>query len=94
MDKYYIPQHLDTPRRIALLTMDELLVFAIPFGVLFWVDNAILLGSIIGASLVACLKKLKGEEGQAYIWQLLYWYLPPIFIYKVTPPSYLRQWIG
>lgn len=93
MDKYYIPQHLDAPFRIALLTMDELLVFFVPFIVLFWVD-AMLIGVTIGACLVIALKKIKGEEGQAYLSQLIYWYLPTIYIHKVTPPSYIRYWIG
>ena len=75
MDKYYIPQNLDTPFKIILWTWDEVAVFIIPFSILFFLFNAPLSGVICGILLVSLLKRVKGEEGHYFIAHLAYWHL-------------------
>ena len=94
MDKYYIPQNLDTPFKIILWTWDEMVAFIAPFCVLFFIFNAPLSGVLCGVMAVAILKKLKGEEGHYYLAHLAYWHLPPLIMYKATPPSYIRKYLG
>lgn len=94
MDKYHIPQHLDEPLKFLLWTMDEIISFALPFALLTFLYNQVLIGGAIGAALVYGLKKLKGEQGHYYLFNLIYWYLPPLTKMKVTPPSHLRELIG
>lgn len=94
MDKYRIPQTLDEPLKIALWTMDEVLAFIIPTLVLVIAYNQFLLGSAIGMACMYVLKKIKGEQGHYYIFNVMYWHLPPIVHFKSTPPSHLRHFIG
>lgn len=94
MDKYYIPQHLDAPLKIIIWTIDEFLLFIVPFVILLWAFNAPILGLLTGILLVMALKKIKGEEGHYFLLHLCYWHLPPIIKYKATPPSYVREILG
>ena len=94
MDKYYIPQHLDMPFKIILWTLDEVVIFMVPFMTLFFLFNAPISGVVCGIVLVAMLKKLKGEEGHYFLAHIAYWYLPPLVHYKATPHSYIRQYLG
>lgn len=94
MDKYSIPQHLDTPFKIILWTWDEVIAFSIPFFSLFLFLNAPLTAVGVGGSLVMLLKKMKGEEGHYFLAHMAYWHLPPFVMYKATPPSYIREILG
>jgi conjugal transfer pilus assembly protein TraL len=94
MDKYHVPQHLDTPFKIVIWTVDEFLVFVVPLFLMISTFNAPLTGVAIGGGLMMLLKKLKGEEGHHVLLHLMYWYLPPVVRYKVIPPSYCREIIG
>ena len=94
MDKYTIPQHLDTPFKIILWTWDEVAAFCVPFFTLFLILNAPLTGVCVGGLFVLLLKKLKGEEGHYFLAHLAYWHLPPFVRYRATPPSYIREILG
>lgn len=94
MDKYYIPQNLDTPFKIILWTWDEVTAFMVPCIILFFMFNAPLSGVFCGVILVTTLKKVKGEEGHYFLAHLAYWHFPPVVIYKATPPSYIREYLG
>jgi len=94
MDKYSIPQHLDTPFKIILWTWDEVIAFSIPFFSLFLFLNAPLTAVGVGGFLVMLLKKMKGEEGHYFLAHMAYWHLPPFVMYKATPPSYIREILG
>ena len=93
-DPYTIPQTLDEPLRIMLLTVDELLVFAVPLLLLGFVCNALLLGFLVGAGGVALLKKGKGEQGQRYGLHLLYWHYPSLCVLRGAPSSFPRSYRG
>jgi conjugal transfer pilus assembly protein TraL len=94
MDKYHIPQYLDTPFKIILWTWDEVVAFFVPFLTFFWLINSPVTGVLSGVFMVAALKKLKGEEGHYFIAHLAYWHLPPLVTYKATPSSYFREILG
>jgi conjugal transfer pilus assembly protein TraL len=92
--KYRIPQHLDNPMKIILWTIDEFLIFLIPFAILMFGLNSPITGVVMGGLLMMGLKYIKGEQGHYFMYNLMYWYLPPVFILSKTPPSYIRIWIG
>ncbi|CAM4391458.1 MAG: hypothetical protein LEGION0398_MBIBDBAK_00179 [Legionellaceae bacterium] len=94
MDKYHIPQYLDEPLRLFLLTVGELIVFSVPFFLGLLVLNQVVLGITLGSVFVLLLKKAKGSQGHHFIRSLLYWYLPPLVMFRVMPPSYLRALRG
>jgi conjugal transfer pilus assembly protein TraL len=94
MDKYHVPHALDEPFKVMLWTVDELSMLFIPFLILMFCFNSPIVGLIIGCGLLFILKKLKGEQGHFFLHHLLYWYLPPLFCFKKTPPSYRREWLG
>lgn len=92
-DKYYIPQHIDQPTRIYLLTIDELILLVTPVIAGFCL-NLMILGFCVGIGLLVGIKKLKGEQGHYYLVNLVYWYLPDLVRFKVTPPSHIRDYLG
>jgi type IV conjugative transfer system protein TraL len=94
MDKYYIPQKLDAPFKIAFFTMEELAVFIIPFMIIAFVFQKHMLALAVSLSLCFLLRKIKGEENQHFFKHFIYWHFPPLAFYKVTPPSYVREIIG
>lgn len=94
MDKYHIPQNLDVPFKLIIWTLDEFLVFIVPFVMLLWMFNSPISGLAIGTGLILGLKKIKGEEGQYFLLHLAYWHLPQVIRYKSTPPSYIREILG
>lgn len=57
MDKYRIPQHLDMPLKIIIWTVDEVILFLIPFLCCLLMLDAPLTGFIMGAACVMGLKK-------------------------------------
>jgi conjugal transfer pilus assembly protein TraL len=92
-DKYYIPQHIDQPIRVYLLTIDELVLLVAPI-IAGFIFNQMLLGFCLSLAFVFGIKKVKGEQGHYYLVNLMYWYLPDLVKFKVTPPSHIREYLG
>lgn len=93
-DKYHMPQSLDQPFRFFLLTIDELILLLVPILIIGFVLAQMLTGFVIGILAMLAIKKLKGEQGHFYLVNLAYWYLPPIVKFRMTPPSYIRDYLG
>ena len=93
-DKYHMPQALDEPFRIFLLTVDELVLLVAPIIIVGFVLNQMILGFLVGISSLFAIKKMKGEQGHFYLVNLAYWYLPPLIKFRVTPHSYVRHYLG
>jgi conjugal transfer pilus assembly protein TraL len=93
-DKYYIPKAIDEPFRIFLLTLDELSLLILPIVFVGFVFHQMVLGFTVGVGSMLAIKHFKGEQGHFYLVHLAYWHLPPIVRFKVTPPSYRRDYIG
>ena len=94
MNPYHIPQYLDEPFKIMLWTIDEFLLFLLPFLMLTFFFSSPLWGILVGAICMLVVRKIKGEQGHYFIFNVMYWYLPAIIQLKATPPSYLRQLLG
>ena len=94
MDKYQIPRYLDDPFRVVFWTLDELVVFGIPFVLLFFTFNSPLIAMVVATIAVLGMRKLKGDRGPHFLLHLVYWYLPPISRFKVVPPSHIRFILG
>lgn len=94
MDKYYLPSALDAPFQFCLLTVDELFLLLFPIILISFVYGAMVLGFVVGFGLLTLIKKFKGEQGHYYLVHLAYWYLPQMIKFKVTPPSYIRDYLG
>lgn len=93
-EKYHIPQSLDEPFRVFLLTIDELVLLIAPILLLGFFLNQMVLGFLTGLLTLFAIKKLKGEQGHFYLVNLAYWYLPPLIKFKITPHSYIRNYLG
>lgn len=93
-EKHRIPQHLDEPFKLILWTMDELIVLFVPFLLLMMLFDSPISGLIMGIVALFGMKKIKGEQGHYFLYNLMYWYLPSVIHFKKTPPSHLREWIG
>lgn len=94
MDKYYIPQKLDAPFKIAMFTVFDLVVVLVPFFVIAFGFQKQILALIVSAALFLILKRIKGEEDNHFFKHFLYWHLPLSGFYKATPPSHVREIIG
>lgn len=94
MDKYYIPQRLDEPFKIAMFTLGDIALFCIPFLIITFGFQKQILGLAVSIIISAIFKRLKGDENDNFIKHVVYWYLPPMISYKTTPPSYVREVIG
>ena len=93
-DKYAIPHYLDEPYKILLWTIDEVVVFILPTFLGLTIFNYPLTGVVLGIVMIYALKKLKSDQGHYFIYDLCYWYCPPLIPYRVIPPSYIREWVG
>lgn len=80
--------------RLILWTIDEVIVFLVPFLVLLLAFNQTVLGAVLGVCFVLGIKKTKGEQGHYFFYSLIYWHLPGAFHLKATPPSYYREFLG
>ena len=61
-----------------------------PFKIILWTVD-VFLALLMPLFL---LKKLKGEQGHYFLHALVYWHLPQIVVFKSTPPSYIRDFLG
>lgn len=93
-EKYYLPQTLDEPFRVFLLTLDELIVLLAPIFFLGFMMGAMVIGFIVGIGFLLSVKRLKGEQGHYFLIHLLYWHLPGIICYRATPSSCVRELLG
>jgi type IV conjugative transfer system protein TraL len=94
MNKYYIPQNLDAPFKIASLTIFDLAVIIVPFLIIAFVFQKQVLALIVSAALFFVVKRVKGEEDNHFYIHFFYWHFPSVGFYKVTPPSHVREIIG
>ncbi|MHB1948477.1 MAG: type IV conjugative transfer system protein TraL [Gammaproteobacteria bacterium] len=94
MNKYYIPQNLDAPFKIAIFTVFDLIVILVPFFVIAFGFQKQVLALIVSAGLFLILKRIKGEEDNHFFKHFFYWHFPSVGLYKVTPPSHVREIIG
>jgi conjugal transfer pilus assembly protein TraL len=93
-DPHIIPHYLDEPFKLILWTLDEVFGMALPLFIGWYFFGAFLVGACLSAVALILIKKIKGEQGSHYLLYLLYWHLPPLYQFKMIPPSYQREWLG
>lgn len=94
MDEYYIPKHLDLPRKYLIFTIDEVLGISVLFLIFVFALRQHVLAIIFCALSFKALRTLKGDKSPHYLLHLFYWYLPPIFSFRQIPPSYKKRFLG
>jgi type IV conjugative transfer system protein TraL len=94
LEKHLILHRLDDPLRFFYWTIDEAVLGAgIPIVGLML--NYPGFGLIFGLSSFWVLRKLKKRLGGGTLRHALYWYFPHnVKHLKVTPPSYIREYVG
>lgn len=94
MQDHVILNYLDLPPRILVWPVSEVVFVIFPFLsglVLGFYSSGILLSvlSVLG------MRFYKKKIGLGRLSGFLYWFLPPnLSQYPLTPPSYIREWIG
>jgi len=94
MNKYYIPQNLDAPFKIAMFTAFDCIVLLVPFFIISFGFHKQLTALIFSLVLFIVLKKVKGEEDNHFFKHFIYWHFPSFGFYEATPPSHVREIIG
>ena len=93
---YRLVGHLDEPKRILTLTLDELVVAALSMMLPVVSSHKLLVG-LLGLLLYAVLRGLKQGHGPRFLLVLAYWHLPygvsQLFVPNL-PPSHARVWIA
>ncbi|HBD7476133.1 TPA: type IV conjugative transfer system protein TraL [Legionella pneumophila] len=93
---YQFLNHIDAPKRVLTLTLDELVVAILGF-VLLIISNQKVVVALLGFGLISAFRHLKKGQGPKALLVLAYWYLP----YEVTqfflpqlPPSHQRVYVA
>lgn len=92
---YHITRHLDAPKRVLSLTLDEFVIAALVMMLLISVSQKLLV-VVIGSGLVFLLRVIKRGKSPRYLLLLMYWFLPySIMKYFLPrlPASNLRLWL-
>lgn len=95
MTFYHFLNHLNEPKRILTLTLDELIMAVIGFMLLV-MSNQKAVVSLLSFVLLAGLRYLKKGEGPKRLLVLAYWYLPKAvtqFFLPKLPASHHRVWV-
>lgn len=93
---YQFLNHIDAPKRILTLTMDELVV-VITSLVLLILSNQKIVVSLLSVGLFTVLRYLKKGEGPKGLLILAYWYLPSgftQFFLPQLPSSHHRVYVA
>ncbi|KTD15563.1 Type IV conjugative transfer system protein TraL, proteobacteria [Legionella gratiana] len=81
---YQFLNHIDAPKRVLTLTIDELVVVGLNLMLLI-ISNQKALVSLLGLSLFSGLRYLKKGAGPKVLLVLVYWYLPSVFTQFFLP---------
>lgn len=93
---YQFLNHIDAPKRILTLTLDELVVAGLGFMLLV-LSNQKIGVSLLGLGLLSGLRYLKKGEGPKALLVLAYWYLPHFitqFFLPQLPYSHHRVYVA
>jgi len=93
---YQFLNHIDAPKRVLTLTLDEFVVAV--FGFMFLVISSHkVLVSLLGFGLLSMLRGLKKGDGPRVLMVLAYWYLPFFltqFFLPKLPLSHQRVYVA
>lgn len=92
--KTYAPRYLDEPNRYFGLPLDEFIIFIVCLLVTVNAFDYLILGILCASVVIYAIKKIKKGQGQHYLKQIAYWYLPNVYQFRFIPPSCVREYIG
>jgi len=92
-NNWHIPQHLDTPPRILMLSLSEALVLlaGVVIGAL---TTFIITSIIISLGVFAAMRRFKDYMEQFSGFQAYLYWFTPYKPHQNLPASYLRYWKG
>lgn len=87
-----VPRRLDDTQKVLFWDFDTAIVF---LGVLFVgiMAGYLLTSMAAGVALAAAVQKMKSGQRRGYMLHVLYWHLP-WNVFKRTPPSCIREFVG
>jgi type IV conjugative transfer system protein TraL len=91
---HVILNHLDAPSRILFWPISEFMTVAAPLVILVIMGHPFI-GFTIAAVLVWIMRLFKKTFGKGTLEGVLYWnFIHNKTNYPITPPSYIREYIG
>ena len=91
---HVILNHLDAPSRILFWPISEFMTVAAPMAVLTITGHPFI-GFMVGGFFIWVIRVFKKTFGKGTLEGVLYWNLVHNKAnYPVTPPSYIREYIG
>ncbi|QDQ41217.1 type IV conjugative transfer system protein TraL (plasmid) [Legionella geestiana] len=93
---YQFLNHIDAPKRILTLTLDEVVVAGLGFLLLI-VSNQKVLVALFSFGLLSGLRLLKKGQGPRVLLVLAWWHLPhglTRFFLPDLPASHYRIWVA
>jgi conjugal transfer pilus assembly protein TraL len=91
---YRVVNHLDAPKRVFTLTVDEFLVALLGL-MLFVLSNHKVMVGALSVAFLSVLKHVKKGRGPRFLLVLAYWNLPSFmtrWMLEHVPASYFRVW--
>lgn len=91
----YIPTHLDARERFFIWEVDQVVMFAMAFGVGISLGSG-LAGLVVGTLLAWGYGRIKAGKHPRFAIHILYWWLPGKIIIspKTLPSSSIRYFLG
>lgn len=93
MTRHVILNYVDTPLKILLWTVDEILMLIGPAFLGLIIDQFIL-GMLISVVYFWGYKRYQRKFGKGQFQAVRYWYLPTSRSFKWLPPSYVQEYLG
>lgn len=93
---YQFLSHIDAPKRILTLTLDELFIAILGFMLLI-LSNQKIIVSLFICGVFGGVRALKKGESPKFLLVLVYWYLPSSltqFFLPRLPASHHRVWVA
>ena len=92
-EKHVILNYVDTPLKILLWTIPEILMLIGPCFVGL-IINQLTLGFVASVIILLIYKKYQRCFGKGQFQAVKYWFLPPETKLSVFPKSYIREYLG
>lgn len=92
--RYKTPQYLDEPYRLIIFTLDEVFIMGFTIYILGFVCGFIITSLFLSCILTFLARRMKGNEGPYFYLHMLYWHFSLSPGLRMTPPSWIREFLG
>lgn len=93
MNRHIILNYVDTPLRLLLWTVPEILMMIGPFFLGLLLEQ-LSLGVLVSIGYFYVCKKYQQRFGKGQFHAVQYWYFPTSRRFQSLPSSYLREYLG